>query len=190
MAPGAQLRVGAGCAAASRPSPAAARPAGRFSSSSGAPSPAACGLAAAGPRSLQVQGRRRAVLSAAAASSPPPAGAAAGGAPPPLGGVRWASAMSQHSDLERALEQAVKAGLKALGPGPPPEVALVFVSGQYNSQVDGTVALLRRRLPSLKHVFGCSVRAAAAAAVASSSRRCVLRSQSRSRRGATAACQR
>ena len=43
---------------------------------------------------------------------------------------------------------------------PEPELAIVFVSAAFGSDFDRLVPLLRERLPSLKHVFGCSVGAA------------------------------
>ncbi len=41
---------------------------------------------------------------------------------------------------------------------PQPELAIVFVSAAFGPDFDRLVTLLRERLPSLKHVFGCSVR--------------------------------
>ncbi|KXZ49546.1 hypothetical protein GPECTOR_20g400 [Gonium pectorale] len=42
------------------------------------------------------------------------------------------------------------------GPEPQPELAIVFVSAAFGPDFDRLVPLLRQRLPSLRHVFGCS----------------------------------
>lgn len=55
------------------------------------------------------------------------------------------------------------------GPGADPtsdlDIAIVFVSAAFGNDFDRLVPLLRERLPSLKHVFGCSVSARAAVVV-------------------------
>lgn len=76
--------------------------------------------------------------------------------------LQWASAVSTRPDLDKAINDAIAAASKGLAAGQPPELAFVFLSSAYNEQVDDTVALLRAKLPSLKHVFGCSVSVIAA----------------------------
>jgi hypothetical protein len=39
-----------------------------------------------------------------------------------------------------------------------PELALVFASCNYGSQLPGLVAAVREAAPSVKHIFGCTVR--------------------------------
>lgn len=79
--------------------------------------------------------------------------------------LRWASAAVEGPDLEGALAEAAQ---QAVGRWPAgahcaPQLALVFVSGTHAADFDRVLPALRRQLPSLQHVVGCSVRRAGGA---------------------------
>lgn len=76
--------------------------------------------------------------------------------------LRWASAAVEGPDLEGALAEAAQ---QAVGRWPAgghctPQLALVFVSATHAAEFDLVLPALRRQLPSLQHVVGCSVRRA------------------------------
>ena len=81
---------------------------------------------------------------------------AAPGAPP--GTLRWGSYLSRLPKLELAAREAVDNILAAIGPDAEPQLAIVFVTADFGEEFDAVVPLLRRLVPSLKHVIGCSVR--------------------------------
>lgn len=55
------------------------------------------------------------------------------------------------------MEEAVAKIMGSIGADSLPEMALVFVSASHEDDFDHLVPLLRKRLPSLKNIFGCSV---------------------------------
>ncbi|KAF8063849.1 hypothetical protein HT031_003706 [Scenedesmus sp. PABB004] len=97
----------------------------------------------------------------AAAAEEQAAGAAAPCAP--SSGIMWSSHVSRRINADLAIEEAVAGALAAAPPGCAPELAIVFVSSAYVAEYGDIVALLRKRLPSLRHVFGSSVSARGAA---------------------------
>ncbi len=78
----------------------------------------------------------------------------------PAGEVRLGSFLSGKVKVADALEEAVAAISRGLGGAPfQPDVALVFATAAYAEQLEQVVPALRRLAPSLRHVFGCTVRA-------------------------------
>lgn len=71
--------------------------------------------------------------------------------------IRWGSYVSTKEDLPDAIEEAVDRIMGSIGNDSQPELAIVFVSSTHGPDYSTVVPLLRKRLPSLKHVFGCSV---------------------------------
>lgn len=77
--------------------------------------------------------------------------------------LKWASHVSSKPDVSDALNEAVKRIMKSTGSKDTDfDVAFVFVSSLYDSEVEDAVPLLRKKVPSLKHIFGCSVSGACA----------------------------
>jgi hypothetical protein len=72
---------------------------------------------------------------------------------------QWTSAVCSRQDLELegAVAQAVQEALAGWPPGAAPDLALVFVSSNYHKAYERLLPALRRRLPSLRHVLGCTV---------------------------------
>lgn len=77
--------------------------------------------------------------------------------------IRWGSYLSVKPKLEAAIEEAVEKILGSIGTDSQPELAIVFVSSVHGPSFDDVVPLLRQRVPSLKHIFGCSVGCGSAA---------------------------
>jgi hypothetical protein len=82
--------------------------------------------------------------------------------------IRWGSFLSKEEDLEAAVDEAVRAIQDSIGEDVKPELALVFVSSLHGEEFDRVVPLLRKRVPSLRHIFGCSVRSQAPAVAGAS----------------------
>ncbi len=78
--------------------------------------------------------------------------------------VRWGSALSRATTLSEAMDEAVGSILGSIGRDSKPDLAIVFASSVHGEEFEQLVPMLRERVPSLRTVFGCSVRAAAAAA--------------------------
>ncbi|GLI65399.1 hypothetical protein VaNZ11_008955 [Volvox africanus] len=80
----------------------------------------------------------------------------------PNGSIKWGCYLSRRSTLEDAVDECIAQIRRAMRSGsgeagePQPELAIVFVSAAFGSDFDRLVPLLRERLPSLRHVFGCS----------------------------------
>lgn len=104
--------------------------------------------------------RPRECLGVARAASADPA------APPvtatvPVGDVqfKYGTYVSTKKDVAAAIKESVSEITANLDSGFAPELAILFVTQSYDQQTDGAVQLLLEQVPSLKHVYGCSVRA-------------------------------
>lgn len=75
----------------------------------------------------------------------------------PTAEIRWGSFLSTEESLDDAVDECVGKIMAAIGPDAAPDLAIVFVSAVHGPDFDQLVPLLRDRVPSLKHVFGCSV---------------------------------
>lgn len=89
--------------------------------------------------------------------------------PAPAAALHWRTRVSRRINLELALEECVQATLppqptasSSSGGGddaaaaPQPDIAIVFCSTTYHQDYERLVAMLRQRVPSLRHVFGCT----------------------------------
>eukprot|EP00197_Chlamydomonas_leiostraca_P009428 CAMPEP_0202883004 /NCGR_PEP_ID=MMETSP1391-20130828/38796_1 /ASSEMBLY_ACC=CAM_ASM_000867 /TAXON_ID=1034604 /ORGANISM="Chlamydomonas leiostraca, Strain SAG 11-49" /LENGTH=173 /DNA_ID=CAMNT_0049565947 /DNA_START=14 /DNA_END=532 /DNA_ORIENTATION=+ len=70
--------------------------------------------------------------------------------------IRWGSYCSKKENLVAALEEAVENILDNIGRDSQPELAIIFVSSVHGPDFDAVVPFLRKKLPSLKNIFGCS----------------------------------
>ena len=72
----------------------------------------------------------------------------------------WSSHVSRRINLDLAIEEAVAGAHKQLcsDSAAEPQLAVVFVSSAYAQDYDQVVPQLRKRLPSLKFIFGSTVR--------------------------------
>ena len=68
--------------------------------------------------------------------------------------MKWASAVSEHADLERAIDECAT-GLLSRMDSVAPDLAVVFVSQHHEADYEQVSGLVKQRLPSAK-VFGCS----------------------------------
>ena len=68
--------------------------------------------------------------------------------------MKWASAVSEHADLEQAIDDCTT-GLLSRMDSAAPDLALVFVSQHHEADYGQVSGLVKQRLPSAK-VFGCS----------------------------------
>jgi hypothetical protein len=68
----------------------------------------------------------------------------------------WASCVSSKTTVRSAVEDAVSSIMQQQ-PDLQPDLALVFASCNYGSQLQDVVRAIRREVPSVRHVFGCSV---------------------------------
>jgi hypothetical protein len=68
----------------------------------------------------------------------------------------WASCVSSKSTVRSAVEDTVSSIMQQQ-PDLQPDLALVFASCNYGSQLQDVVRAIRREVPSVRHVFGCSV---------------------------------
>jgi len=70
----------------------------------------------------------------------------------------WGSGMSRSLNLELALDQACAQALSTSAPenDVAPDLAIVFISSAYAEQYEQVVPILRARLPSIKHIVGCT----------------------------------
>lgn len=73
--------------------------------------------------------------------------------------LQWSSYVSRRINLDLAVEEAVEEVLKDFQPETPATVAIVFLSSAFVGEYDQVVAELRKRLPSLKVVWGSTVSA-------------------------------
>jgi deleted-in-malignant-brain-tumors protein 1 len=75
------------------------------------------------------------------------------------GDHQWGSFCSRGADVSGALADCIDAiqGSWRTDSSQEPQLAIVFVSQTYDADINDVVAELRARLPSLKHIFGCSV---------------------------------
>ncbi|KAI8477022.1 MAG: FIST N domain-containing protein [Monoraphidium minutum] len=103
-----------------------------------------------------------------AAAEPPGAAPAPGGgatagaaahsalsAAPAAAGWSYASALSRRVNLDLALSEAAGAALAGCGASEP-EIAFVFASSAYGRSLDLLVPMLRRLLPTVTHIVGCT----------------------------------
>lgn len=75
------------------------------------------------------------------------------------GDLAWGSCVSTRPSVSGAVAEAAAAINAAAGDAPfEPTLALVFASCNYGSQLQDVVRSVRRSVPSVRHVFGCSVR--------------------------------
>lgn len=77
--------------------------------------------------------------------------------PAAASGPLWTSHLTRRINLDLAVEEAVEQALAQCPGSAAPELALVFVSSAYASEYNVLVPELRKRLPSLKLVVGCTV---------------------------------
>ena len=68
--------------------------------------------------------------------------------------MKWASAVSEHADLEQAIDECAT-GLLSRMDSLAPDLAVVFVSQHHEAGYEQVTGLVKQRLPSAK-VFGCS----------------------------------
>ena len=71
--------------------------------------------------------------------------------------IRWGSFVSKQLSLAAAVDEAVSDIMESIGQDSAPELAIVFVTSTFGPEFDQLVPLLRAKVPSLKHIFGCSV---------------------------------
>jgi deleted-in-malignant-brain-tumors protein 1 len=83
----------------------------------------------------------------------------------PDGDARLGSFLSTKADALEAVQEAVAAIRAGQGDGFEPELALVFAAAAYGSGLEEVVPALRQLVPSLRHIFGCTVSWGAAALV-------------------------
>jgi small ligand-binding sensory domain FIST len=69
--------------------------------------------------------------------------------------MTWASGLSERVDVREAAKEAVTAAIEALGPGPAPDLALVFVSSLYAPNYAQLADVLPELLPGTA-LAGCS----------------------------------
>jgi hypothetical protein len=74
------------------------------------------------------------------------------------GEFRWGAYLSTKDFIDDAIAEAVERILQSIGSDSEPELALVFVSSAYGSQYERIVPTLRELVPSLKCIYGSSVR--------------------------------
>jgi hypothetical protein len=117
-------------------------------------------------------GRGRLSVAAESASQPSaptaqrPAGSVANTVATPAGDVRLGSFLSTEPSARSAVAEAVaaiRAGFGGGGAPFEPELAIVFAAAAYGDGLEEVVPALRELVPSLRHVFGATVRAAARA---------------------------
>lgn len=58
--------------------------------------------------------------------------------------------------MDTAISEAADRILDKLGSDTQPQLAIIFVSSIFGSQYDDVIPILRKRIPSLQHIFGCS----------------------------------
>lgn len=68
--------------------------------------------------------------------------------------MKWASAVSEHADLEQAVDECAS-GLLSRMDSAAPDLAVVFVSPHHQADYEQVTTAVKQRLPSAK-VFGCS----------------------------------
>ena len=68
--------------------------------------------------------------------------------------MKWASAISENSGLEDAIQECVT-GLRAQLGDEEPNLAVIFASPHHQSGYDDLVPMIRKLLPSAR-AFGCS----------------------------------
>ncbi|KAL6760952.1 FIST N domain-containing protein [Haematococcus lacustris] len=70
--------------------------------------------------------------------------------------IRWGTFLSKRAQLDDAIDEAVKKIQASFGVGAAPDLAIVMVSSVHGPRFNSIVPLLRKKLPSLTHIFGCS----------------------------------
>ncbi len=70
---------------------------------------------------------------------------------------KWGSYLSRELELDAAIAEATAAILGEMGPDSRPDLALVFASNHWSDDMGEVVGLLRKAVPSVKCVFGCTV---------------------------------
>lgn len=73
------------------------------------------------------------------------------------GDLVWASCVSSQPSVTTAVVEAVESIQKQQSSEFEPDLAIVFASCNYGSQLQDVVKAIRREVPSVRHVFGCSV---------------------------------
>jgi len=77
----------------------------------------------------------------------------------PDGEIQLGSFLSNKPDVLDAVQEAVAAVREGLGGDSfHPDLALVFATAAYGPGLEEVVPALRQLAPSLRHVFGCTVR--------------------------------
>ncbi len=71
--------------------------------------------------------------------------------------IRWGSFVSKQLLLAAAIDEAVADIMESIGQDSEPELAIVFVTSTFGPEFEQLVPTLRAKVPSLKHIFGCSV---------------------------------
>jgi hypothetical protein len=79
--------------------------------------------------------------------------------------IQWGCYLSRKAILADAVDECISQVAQAMNDDPQgaryafqPELAIVFISSAYGKEFDSLIPMLTERLPSLKTVFGCSVR--------------------------------
>lgn len=75
-----------------------------------------------------------------------------------FGDLSWASCVSSKTTVTSAVQDAVDSIMQHQQGDFQPDLALVFASCNYGSQLQDVVRAIRRAVPSVRKVFGCSVR--------------------------------
>ena len=79
--------------------------------------------------------------------------------------IQWGCYLSRKAILADAVDECIAQVTQAMRADPQwpgefqPELAIIFISSAYGREFDSLIPMLTERLPSLKTVFGCSVRA-------------------------------
>ena len=72
---------------------------------------------------------------------------------------RWATNVSRHGNVYYAIDETSQACHSNFGdPEAEPTLALVFASSSYSVEFDRIIPVLRSKVPSLRHIIGCTVR--------------------------------
>lgn len=76
------------------------------------------------------------------------------------GDLAWASCVSSQPSVSTAIQEAVDCiHQNQQDGGLDLNLAIVFASCNYGSQLQDVVAVVRRAVPSVRHIFGCTVSA-------------------------------
>ena len=103
----------------------------------------------------RISSRRAVVVRASQPATQHHAAAAAEEAAVPT--TQWSSYVSRRINLELALDEAIEGARQGHADDWQPELAVVFISSSYVQEYGSLISLLRNKVPSLKHITGCTV---------------------------------